>query len=207
MLISPQQSEQWFKDRLGKVTASRLNDVVSRLKNGDESSARANYKSQLICERLTGQIKDQFSTQDMRWGAECEAFARSSYEVEKGTIIEQIGFVPHPSIEMCGASPDGIVCDGTIEIKCLTTKNHIDVLLTQKVPDEFINQIQWQMACTNKNWCDFVAFDPRLPEPLQMFIQRIERDNDKIKQLEEETIIFLCEIDEKINKLKNMYSF
>lgn len=206
MLISPQQSEQWFKDRLGKVTASRLNDVVSRLKNGDESSARANYKSQLICERLTGQMRDQFSTPEMRWGSECESFARSAYEVEKGTIIEQIGFVTHPIIAMCGASPDGVVGNGIIEIKCVSTKNHIEILLNQEVPDEYLNQMHWQMACTGKTWCDFVAFDPRLPEQLQMFIKRVERDDDKIKQLEEETVIFLNEIDEKINKLKNLYS-
>lgn len=196
-----QRSDEWFAARIGKVTASRVADVIAKTKTGF-SASRDNYMAQLVCERLTGQKADGFTNSEMQWGTETEPLARAAYESLKDVLVDQVGFVPHPSIIMAGASPDGLVGDdGLLEIKCPNTATHIETLLNQTVPGKYNTQMQFQMACTGREWCDFVSFDNRLPEELQLFVKRILRDNMYIRLMEDEIVKFLNELDIKIAQL------
>jgi putative phage-type endonuclease len=196
-----QRSDAWFSARLGKVTASRVADVIAKTKSG-YSASRDNYMAQLICERLTGQQGESFTNAAMTWGTETEPLARSAFEAYADVMVEEVGFVPHPSIEMSGASPDGLVgLFGMLEIKCPNTATHIDTLLTQTVPTKYITQMQWQMRCCERQWCEFVSFDPRLPQDLQLFVKRVEFDPEYVAMLEKEVIQFLAELDTKVIKL------
>jgi putative phage-type endonuclease len=199
-----QRTEEWFASRLGKVTASRVADVIAKTKSG-YSASRDNYMAQLICERLTGQQGESFTNSAMTWGTETEPLARSAFEAYADVMVEEVGFVPHPSIEMSGASPDGLVgLFGMLEIKCPNTATHIDTLLTQTVPGKYITQMQWQMRCCERQWCEFLSFDPRLPQDLQLFVKRVEFDPEYVAMLEKEVIQFLAELDDKVNKLTNL---
>ena len=199
-----QRSSAWFEARLGKVTASRVADVIAKTKSG-YSASRDNYMAQLICERLTGQQGESFTNAAMTWGTETEPLARSAFEAYADVMVEEVGFVPHPSIEMSGASPDGLVgLFGMLEIKCPNTATHIDTLLTQTVPGKYITQMQWQMRCCERQWCEFVSFDPRLPQDLQLFVKRVEFDPEYVAMLEKEVVQFLAELDDKVNKLTNL---
>lgn len=201
-----QGSPEWLQIRLGKVTASRVADVVAKTKSG-YSTSRANYLAQLVAERLTGVPGDSFTNAAMQWGTEKEPEARSVYAEHTGVIVEQIGFVDHPIISMSGASPDGLVgFDGLIEIKCPNTATHIETLLGQKVPAKYETQMLWQMTCTNRDWCDFVSYDPRLPAPMNLFIKRVVRDGQRITELESEVSTFLTELDETVRKLCEIYN-
>ena len=196
-----QGTEEWFTIRIGKVTASRVADVIAKTKTG-YSASRDNYMAQLVCERLTGQKGESFTNAAMQHDTETEPLARAAYEALKDVLVDEVGFVPHPTIEMAGASPDGLVGDdGLIEIKCPNTATHIDTLLSQTVPGKYNTQMQFQMACTGRKWCDFVSFDNRLPEELQLFVKRVPRDNVFIRLIEGEIVQFLAELDDKINKL------
>ena len=199
-----QRSDAWFTARLGKVTASRVADVIAKTKSG-YSASRDNYMAQLICERLTGQQGESFTNAAMTWGTETEPLARSAFEAYADVMVEEVGFVPHPTIEMSGASPDGLVgLVGMLEIKCPNTATHIDTLLSQTVPGKYITQMQWQMRCCERQWCEFVSFDPRLPQDLQLFVKRVEFDPEYVAMLEKEVIQFLAELDDKVNKLTNL---
>jgi len=199
-----QRTDDWFTARLGKVTASRVADVVAKTKSG-YSTSRENYMAQLVCERLTGKPAEQYSNSAMQWGTETEPLARAAYEAKMDVLVDEVGFIDHPSIVNSGASPDGLVgADGLIEIKCPNTSTHIDTLLNQAVPKKYADQIFWQMACTGRDWCDFVSYDPRLPPDLQLFIKRIPRDNQYIRLLESEVIEFLQETATKVAKLLNL---
>ena len=195
-----QRTEEWFAARLGKVTASRVADVIAKTKSG-YSASRDNYMAQLICERLTGQQGESFTNAAMQWGTETEPLARSAYEAH-AEMVEEVGFVQHPRIEMAGASPDGLVgLFGMLEVKCPNTATHIDTLINSTVPTKYITQMQWQMRCCDKQWCDFVSFDPRLPLDLQLFIKRVEYDAEYVAMLEKEVNQFLDELVNKIKKL------
>ena len=201
-----QGSPEWFAARLGKVTASKVSDVVAKTKSGWGAS-RANYMAALIAERLTQTPADSFSNAAMQWGTEQEPLARVAYEFFTGRDVEQVGFVDHPTIPMTGASPDGLVgTDGLVEIKCPNTATHIDTLLDGKVPGKYVIQMQWQMACTGRQWCDFVSFDPRMPEEMRLWIQRVDRDGPHIELLEEDVTRFLAELSVKVGDLKTKYS-
>jgi putative phage-type endonuclease len=196
-----QGSDEWFAARIGKVTASRVADVIAKTKTGF-STSRDNYMAQLVCERLTGQKSESFTNAAMQHGTETEPLARLSYEVSQNVLVDEVGFVPHPSIIMAGASPDGLVGDdGLLEIKCPNTATHIETLLSQTVPGKYNTQMQLQMACTERSWCDFVSFDNRLPSELQLFVKRVPRDNMYIRLMEEEIVKFLNELDIKIAQL------
>lgn len=196
-----QGTDAWFEARIGKVTASRVADVIAKTKTG-YSTSRDNYMAQLVCERLTKQKAEGFTNAAMQHGTETEPLARLSYEVAQNVLVDEVGFVPHPSIEMAGASPDGLVGDdGLLEIKCPNTATHIETLLSQIVPGKYNTQMQFQMACTGRKWCDFVSFDNRLPHELQLFVKRVPRDDAFIKQIEAEIVQFLAELDDKITKL------
>jgi putative phage-type endonuclease len=201
-----QGSAEWLAIRLGKVTASRVADVVAKTKTGWGAS-RANYQAQLIAERLTGAVAESFTNAAMAWGNEKEPDARRAYEWLKDCDVTEIGFVPHPTIAMTGASPDGLIGDdGLSEIKCPQTATHIDTLLGQKVPEKYVTQMQWQMACTGRKWCDFVSFDPRLPEEMSLFVRRVERDDTRIAELEAMVSEFLAELDAKVAELRSLYA-
>jgi len=199
-----QGTEEWFAQRLGKVTASRVADVIAKTKSG-YSASRDNYMAQLVCERLTNTKDAGFSSAAMTWGTETEPLARAAYEAATDVLVDEVGFINHPTIEDAGASPDGLVGQlGLLEIKCPNTNTHIDTLLTQTVPSKYNIQMHWQMICTGRHWCDFVSFDPRLPTELQLFIKRVVYDPVFGAMLEKEVILFLKELDEKIIKLNDL---
>lgn len=199
-----QRSPEWFAQRNGKVTASRVSDVIAKTKTG-YSASRENYMAQLVVERITGQVAESYTNASMQWGTDQEPFARAAYEAAQGVMVEEVGFIPHPTISMSGASPDGLVGDdGCVEIKCPNTAQMIDALLTQSVPHKYLVQIQWQLACTGRAWADYVVFDPRMPKKAQLFVKRVERDQKLIDELESEIKKFLAEVDEKVSKLQTL---
>lgn len=201
-----QGSEDWLLARCGMVTASRVSDVVAMLKSGKPGASRATYMGQLIAERLSGEPVSSFSSAAMQWGTETEPMARGAYEWVTGFSVEEVGFVRHPNIEAAGMSPDGLVGDiGLVEIKCPNTSTHIDTLLGAKAPAKYIDQMQWQMACSGRQWCDFVSFDPRMPQNMNLFQIRIQRDDDRISHLEKSVIEFINEMDAKIDQLTEKY--
>lgn len=200
-----QRTEDWFQQRMGKVTASRVADVIAKTKTGWGAS-RANYKAQLVCERLTGCVEPSYQNDAMRWGTEKEPDALAAYCFRQDVDVTAVGFVDHPLIGNSGASPDGLVGeDGLTEVKCPQSAAHIETLLGQSVPSKYITQMQWQMACTGRQWCDFVSFDPRLPPAMQFFMRRVERDADLIAQLERDVIDFLAEVDLTVSELRAKY--
>lgn len=201
-----QGSPEWHQARLGKVTASKVADVMARTKSG-YAATRANYAAQLIIERLTGQPTECFTNDAMRWGTEKEPEARRAYAFRTDNDVTEVGFVDHPVISLSGASPDGLIGDdGLLEIKCPNTATHLDTLQTGAPPSKYVSQMQWQMASTGRQWCDFVSYDPRLPEDFRIFIARVERDDETIAQMETEVVAFLAEIDARINELNARYS-
>lgn len=200
-----QRTDAWFTARLGKVTASRVSDVIAKTAKGWGAS-RKNYAAQLICERLTGTAPPSFTNAAMQWGTDQEPFARVAYAYHSMAEVTEIGFVDHPTIAMSGASPDGLVgLSGLVEIKCPNTATHLDTLEAKKFPGDYYPQIQWQLACTGREWCDAVSFDPRLPEPMRLFVERIPRDEAYIAQLEAMVAEFLAEIEDRVNRLRGLY--
>lgn len=199
-----QRTSEWFQERLGKVTASRVSDIIARTKSG-YSTSRDNYMAQLVCERMTQTPVESYTNASMQWGTEQEPFARAAYESAKDVLVEEVGFITHPLIQNSGASPDGLVGEfGLVEIKCPNTATHIQTLLDQKIPEKHIAQMQWQMCCTDRRWCDYVSFDPRMAEGLQIFIKRVEFDPEYVSMLEKEVILFLKELDTKIEQLNQL---
>lgn len=197
-----QRTDEWFAARLGKVTASRIADIMAKTKTGYAAS-RKNYLFELLCERLSGQREEKFINASMQRGIDLEPKARAVYEIETGEWVEEVGFIPHPTIAMSGASPDGLISDdGLIEIKCPNTATHIEFLQTQKPKQEYIYQMQWQMACTGRKWCDFVSYDDRLPEYLAFQTVRISRDAATIEEIENEVSAFLQELENEIALLE-----
>lgn len=202
--MTEQGSDEWKAMRLGKATASRMADICATTKTGWGAS-RANYAAQLIAERLTGVTAETYSNAAMEWGTATEAEARSVYSFVNDATISLVDFVPHPTINMSGASPDGLVGDdGLVEIKCPNTATHIDTLLKRTVPEKYILQMQWQMVCTGRQWCDFVSYDPRMPENLRMFVKRIDRNDAVISDLEDKVRAFLAEVDSKVMALQEL---
>lgn len=200
-----QGTAEWHALRLGKVTASRVADVVAKTKTGWGAS-RANYMAELIAERLTGETAEKFTNAAMQWGTEKEPDARAAYEFFRDAAVVEVAFVDHPAIALTGASPDGLVGDdGLVEIKCPNTATHLDTLLSQTIPAKYVTQMLWQMACTGRKWCDFVSYDPRLPESMSLFVKRVERDDQAIVDLEKDVSGFLDELADKLSKLNSLY--
>jgi putative phage-type endonuclease len=200
-----QRTEDWFSIRLGKVTASRIADVTAKTKTG-WGAGRANYKAQLIAERLTGQRQENFTNAAMQWGIDTEEDARVAYAFLEGQTVLEEAFVIHPTIFDAGASPDGLVGDdGLVEIKCPNTATHIETLKGASIPSKYVGQMQWQMACTGRQWCDFVSFDPRMPEEMQLFVKRLPRDQAMIDELEAMVSDFLAEVGADVAELSNLY--
>jgi putative phage-type endonuclease len=196
-----QGSPEWFGVRCGKVTASRVADIIRRTKTGF-STSRANYMAQLVAEKLTGTPATSFTNVAMQWGTDNEPNARAAYEFKTANEVALLGFAIHPTIRDSGASPDGLVgADGLVEFKCPNTATHIETLLSGKIDPDYITQMQWQMACTGRQWCDWVSYDPRMPESLKLFVQRVERDQDRIDELEAAVLGFLDELAKKLAQL------
>lgn len=196
-----QGSPEWLQARVGKVTASRICDLTAKTKSGWGAS-RKNYMAELIAERLTGIPAQQYINTAMQWGIDTEPQARAAYEFFHDVTVRQVGLVPHPMIADTAASPDGYVgVDGMLEIKCPNTATHIETLLGQDAPEKYIPQMQWQMACAERAWCDFVSFDPRMPENLRLFVKRVERDNKLIQELSDTVREFLAELAATVSAL------
>jgi len=203
--MSEQGTEAWFAARLGKVTASRVADVIAKTKTGWGAS-RANYMAELIAERLTGVPAESYVNAAMVWGTATEPQARAAYSFYADVDVTEVGFIEHPSISLTGASPDGLVgTDGLVEFKCPNTATHIDTLLGEPVPGKYYTQMQWQLACTGRHWCDWVSYDPRLPGSMQLFVQRVPRDDTMIASLEKLVAEFLAEIDARVRALRSRY--
>ena len=198
-----QGSPEWLAARVGRVTASRIADVMAKGKGG-EAQTRLNYKWQLVAELMTGQSQeDRFFSQAMAWGVEQEPFARAAYEIQTGGLVENVGLIAHPQIPRCAASPDGLVgLDGLLEIKCPETPTHLKYMENGNIPGRYQLQMLWQMTCTGRAWVDFATFDPRLPEELQLFVMRFPRDQTRIDAIESEVQKFWNEIDEIIETLR-----
>ena len=202
-----QGTSEWLAARAGLITASRIADLMAKTKHG-EAASRANYRAQLVAERLTGRPQESFSNAAMQWGTDQEPMARSAYEIKHGVMIEQVGLILHPSIPMSGASPDGLVGDdGLIEIKCPNTATHIEYAVSGKPPTKYELQMLWQMECTGRQWCDFATYDPRMPEEMQLFIVRVDRDEKRIEEIKLEIERLNSEIEDQITKLKKAFNY
>lgn len=200
-----QGSPEWLALRVGKVTASRVSDVVAKTKSGP-SASRATYMGDLIAERLTGVPAVKYTNAAMDWGTATESEARTAYSFYHDADVAQVGFIDHPTILMTGASPDGMVGDaGLVEIKCPNTATHIETLRTRAIPSKYRTQMMWQMACTGRQWCDFASYDPRMPETMRLFTRRVERCETTIAELEKEVRAFLAELDSTVAELLTAY--
>ncbi len=200
-----QGTTEWHAQRLGKLTASKMADALARTKTGWGAS-RANLMAGLVAERLTGVPQVTYTNAAMQWGVDTEPQAKAAYEFKCDIDILPAGFVDHPEIEMSGASPDGYVGkDGLIEIKCPNIATHIDTLLGADIDGRYVKQMQWQMACTGRVWCDFASFDPRLPPEMQLHIRRVYRDDKLIAEMEKEGAVFLEEVSERVQRLQSIY--
>lgn len=196
-----QLSAEWFAARCGKVTASRVADLMAKTKSGWAAS-RYNYLAELVAERLTGQTAESYTNAAMQWGSDHEQEARDAYSFYEEQEVEPAEFCLHPRIINFGASPDGLIGRaGLLEIKCPMTKAHIETLTRTEAPAEYVTQMQSQLSCTDREWVDFVSFDPRMPEHLRLFRQRVYRSEDHIKQIEEAVEQFLKELDDKMKAL------
>jgi len=201
-----QRSNDWFTARLGKATASRIVDAMATLKTGKPAATRENYAAQLVAERLAGARADSFTNAAMQWGVDMEPEARAAYAEHIGDQPVEIGFIDHPTIPMSGASPDGLVgFDGMLEIKCPNTATHIATLRGAPIDRKYVLQTQWQMACAERDWCDFVSYDPRMPEAMRLHVRRVPRDNELISEIEKAVTAFLAEIDETVAELSALY--
>lgn len=200
-----QRSPEWYAQRLGKATASRIADVVAKTKTG-ASTSRANYAAELIAERLTGTPTNGYVSGPMQWGLDHESEAVALYADRCGLLVAEAEFVDHPEIMWSGASPDRLVeDDGLVEVKCPLTATHLDTLLGAPISGSHLIQMQWQMACSGRSWCDYVSFDPRLPPAMQLHVRRVQRDVSHILDLETEVAAFLDEIAEKVDRLQGLY--
>ncbi len=200
-----QNSAEWLAARCGSLGASSIADMVAKTRTGWGAS-RFNLAARIVCERLTGTPQESYTNAAMQWGHDTEPQARAMYEFMRDVAVQQVGLVLHPSISKSHASPDGLVGDdGLIEIKCPNTATHIETLLSEDVEGKYVKQMQWQMSCCGRAWCDFVSFDPRLPAEMQMFVQRVRRDDEFIAELEREARLFLAEIDKTIATLSDKY--
>lgn len=203
--MTPQGTDVWFAERCGKVTASRIADVMAKGKTGP-SATRASYMADLVAERLTGNPKTHFTNAAMQHGTDTEPQARAMYELETGATVLETGFHSHPVIEGTGASPDGLVGDdGLVEIKCPNTATHIETLRGSPIDRKYMLQMHWQMICTGRDWCDFVSFDPRLPLEMQMSIQRVPLNAELAEEITAAVVQFLAEINLTVADLEARY--
>jgi len=200
--VKLQYTDEWWAAKLGKVGASHISDVMAKTKSG-YGATRKNYMMKLLVERLTGTHEETYTNAAMQRGIDEEPMANAEYELQTGNMVTQVGFVDHPDVVMAGASPDGLVGDdGLVEIKCPNTATHVDTLLGAPIDRAYMLQMQWQMACTSRQWCDFVSYDSRMPPKHQLVIRRVERDDSLIAEITHEVKLFLHDLDVYEAKLK-----
>jgi putative phage-type endonuclease len=197
-----QGTPEWHQLRLGKVTASRVADILAKTKSG-VSASRGNYLIELALQRVTKTIEPSYTNDAMAWGTATEPQARVAYEVATGNFVDQVAFVDHPTIANFGCSPDGLVgSDALIEIKCPSSATHWSYIKANEPPNKYVIQMQAQMAVTGAKWCDFVSFDPRMPERSQLLIVRVMRDPEFILYMEAEINNFLSEVEAEVNLME-----
>lgn len=200
-----QGTDEWRRARAGSLGASVVHEAVARTKTGWGAS-RANRMATLVIERLTGEPIDTFQTSAMLHGIETEPEARVAYEFYRNATVTEIGLVRHPSIAGTHASPDGLVGEnGLLEIKCPQPAQHLNTLMGEAIPDKYVVQMQWQMRCCEREWTDFVSYNPAFPDPMRLFVQRVFRDDKRIGELEEMVVPFLDEVSEKVAALRKRY--
>lgn len=201
-----QNTEAWHAARAGRVTASRVADIMRKTKTG-VSAMRETYLAELIAERLGGVQEPGYCSPDMQHGKDHEANAAAMYAFLHDCELEAVDFVIHPTIDMAGCSPDRIVKGHSkiVQIKCPQTKNHIATLLGAPVAPDYIKQVQWEMACTESDICHFLSYDPRLPAEMQLHVIEIKRDNAMIAEMEAEVRRFLNEVEDKAERLRAKY--
>lgn len=201
-----QGTQEWMDIRRGKVTASRICDVMASLKSG-EAKTRFQYRAQLACEIITGETAPSYQNEAMKYGIMNEPYARAAYEAQTGNITEQVGFIPHPKIEDAGASPDGINIGNPIslvEIKCPNMLTAVIFWLDGAIPRDYMLQMQWQMACCQAEYCDYVVFRPDLPENLRLHIVRVERDDKLIEEIEKAVVEFNADVKSTVAQLRSI---
>ena len=204
--IELQRTPEWYAARCGKVTASRIVDVIARTQKG-WGAARAKYMEQIIAERLTGKPQDMRNVRSLTARAEMEPEARAAYSFYSDNDVDLVGFIQHPTIEQAGASPDGLVgADGMIEIKCLDPATHIRLFSPNGTADavilDYLPQMHFGMDCAEREWCDFESYAPLMrDEELRVYIRRIQRDEAVIKKLRNAVEDFLAEVDAQIAPL------
>jgi hypothetical protein len=198
-----QGSPLWLRARQGKITGSRIIDVLDQLKKGGEGANRRNYRIELIAERLAGKSDDHYVSKDMEFGTDQEPFARAAYEIDRGVMVDQVGFVQHPVYDFAGSSPDGLISkDGAIEIKVPRVSTHIKWLLDNKVPDDHEPQCVFNMRCCDRRWIDFISYQPLMPDGLKLFVVRLSRDEDRVALIDKEVARFNEEVEGTVDELK-----
>ena len=198
-----QRSPEWFAVRAGKATASAFADILATVKAG-ESASRKNYRLQLVTERLTGLPSESFTNAEMRWGIDHEDEAREAYMAHTGTLVDESGFMYRNYLE-AGCSPDGLIDDdGMLEIKCPNSVTHVEYMEADELPSKYVAQVQGQLWIAGRQWCDFVSFDPRMPEKLRLFVVRVERDDAYIQALKAEVLRFMGEVQDMEQRLRKV---
>jgi putative phage-type endonuclease len=201
-----QRSTEWYAARCGSLGASQIADALATTKTGWGASREA-LKNRLIAERLTGQPEPSYVNKYMQHGIDTEDEARRAYEAHTGTFVDEMAIAYHPVLSHTHASPDGLVGDdGLIEVKCPATSTHIETMRTGKAPSKYIKQMQWQMRCTGRDWCDFVSYDNRVPDHLKLFVVRVQRDDEMIAKLDAQVAEFLGEVERDIEELNKRFS-
>jgi hypothetical protein len=202
--MSHQLSAGWFQERAGFCTGSHANDLLDFTAKGLPGAKRKTYFRTKIGELLTGNaIQEGYVSPEMLSGIEREPLARTAYELQEGVMIEEVEFVKHPTVPRAGGSCDGFVGeDGIIEIKCGKIGTHIQWVLDGKVPEEHLGQINFYLWVTGRAWCDFVAFNPEVPKPLQLMVIRHQRDESAIARIEAAVADFNAQIDDAIERLR-----
>jgi len=201
-----QGSPEWLAARAGRVTASRVADIMRKTSQGKVSAKRQTYLGEIVAERLSGQPIETFTSKAMQWGKDVEEESRRTYAFMHGVEVQQIGFAVHGKIEMAGASPDGLIGDdGLIETKSPESKTHIESLLGAPIDPDYVTQMQWQMAVTGRKWCDWISYDPRFPPEMQMHVRRVVRDPVVIVDLERAVTQFLAEVDDTVRRLRERF--
>lgn len=200
-----QGTAEWRMARAGSLGASSVHEAVARTKTG-WSASRANLMARLVVERLTGEPQDSYQSAAMVHGIETEPEARLAYEFWRNEEVRQVGLILHPTIAHTHASPDGLVGDeGLVEIKCPQPAQHLATLLGEAIQEKYIIQMQWQMRCCDRSWCDFVSYNPSFPESMQLFVRRVHRDDKRIAELEEQVAPFLLDVHKTVERLRGEY--
>jgi len=201
-----QGSEEWLQATAGSCGSSDAPRIVRKTDKG-YSADRGTLLGEKVLEKLTGRRTDRPKTQAMQNGIDREPVARIGYSIKYNIEVEQVPFVPHPLIVGAHCSPDGYVGElGLVEIKCPEAKKHIEVLITEAIPKDHMEQMMWQMACTGRQWCDYVSFHPGFPKEMSMWVKRVPRVETHIKDLESEVKTFIKEINAKVSKLTARYA-